>query len=315
MPKVSVIVPVYGVEKYIERCAESLFKQTLSDMEFIFVDDCTPDKSMELLGGIIEKNRLRFAEMNWMVRTERMPANSGQSAVRRHGIEVATGDFIAHCDSDDWVEEDMYKLMYEQAIANNLDMVVCDYYYNEDMKQVELLDNPPRDIFNYLQNLIVKKNIGAVWNKLCKRNLYKDDFIYPAGSMGEDQVITIQTAYNAKRVGHVARCLYHYYFNTSSITNEVNKDKILNRTKQSIANGLVIASFLERVGLNETLCKELDYLKLRKKNNYAQLFDEKKYRDLWVNTYKEINCRVFWNPYMSLRMRLNYLQSWMKVLF
>lgn len=315
MPKVSVIVPVYGVEKYIERCAESLFKQTLSDMEFIFVDDCTPDKSMELLGGIIEKNRLRFAEMNWMVRTERMPANSGQAAVRRHGIEVATGDFIAHCDSDDWVEEDMYKLMYEQAIANNLDMVVCDYYYNEDMKQVELLDNPPRDIFNYLQNLIVKKNIGAVWNKLCKRNLYKDDFIYPAGSMGEDQVITIQTAYNAKRVGHVARCLYHYYFNTSSITNEVNKDKILNRTKQSIANGLVIASFLERVGLNETLCKELDYLKLRKKNNYAQLFDEKKYRDLWVNTYKEINCRVFWNPYMSLRMRLNYLQSWMKVLF
>ena len=86
MPKVSVIVPVYGVEKYIERCARSLFEQTLDDMEFIFVDDCTPDRSIEKLKSIIEEYQLRFAEMNYEVRTERMPTNSGQAAVRRHAL-------------------------------------------------------------------------------------------------------------------------------------------------------------------------------------------------------------------------------------
>ena len=86
MPKVSVLVPVYGVEKYIERCARSLFEQTLDDIEFIFVDDCTPDRSIEILESVIEKYRLRFAEKKYDVRIERMPTNSGQAAVRRHPL-------------------------------------------------------------------------------------------------------------------------------------------------------------------------------------------------------------------------------------
>ena len=86
MPKVSVLVPVYGVEKYIERCARSLFEQTLDDMEFIFVDDCTPDRSVEILKSIIEEYRLRFAEKKYAVRFVKMPTNSGLAAVRRHPL-------------------------------------------------------------------------------------------------------------------------------------------------------------------------------------------------------------------------------------
>ena len=84
MPKVSVLVPVYGVEKFIERCARSLFEQTLNDMEFIFVDDCTPDRSIEILKSVIEEYRLRFAEKKYEVRIERLPTNSGLAAVRKH---------------------------------------------------------------------------------------------------------------------------------------------------------------------------------------------------------------------------------------
>ena len=106
MPKVSIIVPVYGAEKYIERCARSLFEQTLDDIEFIFVDDCTPDRSIDILKVVIEKFRLRFGEKKYVVRIERMPMNSGQGAVRRHGIQLATGDYITFCDSDDFMPED-----------------------------------------------------------------------------------------------------------------------------------------------------------------------------------------------------------------
>lgn len=127
MPKVSVVIPVYGVEKYIERCARSLFEQTLDDIEFIFVDDCTPDRSMEILAQIIKEYRLRFAEKNYVVRTERMPTNSGQAAVRRHGIQLCTGNYIIHCDSDDWVDKDLYKQMYLLAISSGTDIVISNY--------------------------------------------------------------------------------------------------------------------------------------------------------------------------------------------
>lgn len=128
MPKVTVIVPVYGVEKYIERCAISLFEQTLDDIEIIFVNDCTPDRSMEILDRIIEKYRFLFEEKKYIVRTESMLTNSGQAAVREHGTKLAIGDYIIHCDSDDWVEKTWLELMYEKADNENIDVVFCDYY-------------------------------------------------------------------------------------------------------------------------------------------------------------------------------------------
>ena len=124
MPKLSVIIPMYGVEKYIGRCAESLFAQTLEDVEFIFIDDCTPDRSVEILQEVIDRNQPRFAGMNWIVRIEHMPTNGGQAAVRRHGVEVATGDYLIHCDSDDWVEPDAYKRM-SQAVNPYGDGLAC----------------------------------------------------------------------------------------------------------------------------------------------------------------------------------------------
>ena len=112
MPKVSVVIPIYGVEKYIERCAVSLFEQTLHDIEFVFVDDCTPDHSIEILKQVIEKYRPCFEEKNYAVRIERMSSNSGLPTVRRHGVSWCSGEYVTHCDSDDWVAPNMYELLY-----------------------------------------------------------------------------------------------------------------------------------------------------------------------------------------------------------
>ena len=99
-PKVSIIVPIYRVEEYIERCAESLFAQTFDDIEYIFVDDCSPDKSVEILQRTLEK----YPHRKRLTRIERLSSNSGQAAVRRQGIQLASGDYTVHCDSDDWMD-------------------------------------------------------------------------------------------------------------------------------------------------------------------------------------------------------------------
>ena len=105
--KVSVVIPVYGVEKYIERCVRTLFGQTLDDMEFIFVNDCTPDCSIDLLCSVLEE----FPQRKEQVRIINQPHNMGAAKAREVGIKAATGEYIIHCDSDDWVDCDMYRQM------------------------------------------------------------------------------------------------------------------------------------------------------------------------------------------------------------
>ena len=97
MPKVSVIVPVYNAEKYIERCVRSLYNQTLDDIEYIFVDDCTPDNSMEVLQKVMDEYPKRKLHTKIIIHT----TNTGQSGSRKDGILAATGDYIIHCDADD----------------------------------------------------------------------------------------------------------------------------------------------------------------------------------------------------------------------
>ena len=126
MVKVSVIIPVYGVEKYIERCAKSLFEQTLHDIEYLFIDDCSPDNSIKILESLLDSYPSRKAN----TRILKMSTNSGQAAVRMRGMKEATGEYLIHCDSDDWVDHQMYEKMYNYAKSNDYDMVWCDYYRN-----------------------------------------------------------------------------------------------------------------------------------------------------------------------------------------
>ena len=121
MPKVSVIVPVYNVEKYIEKCANSLINQTLSDIEIIFVNDGSTDGSIQ----IIEQYENNFKEKVKCVSKD----NGGLSSARNYGIPYATGEYIAFLDSDDYVELDMYETMYNKAKEDDFDMVECDFIW------------------------------------------------------------------------------------------------------------------------------------------------------------------------------------------
>lgn len=113
--KISVIIPIYNVERFITRCAISLMKQTLKeDVEFIFVDDATPDRSIDLLQEVINQ----YPERRNQVRLIRHAKNKGLPAARNSGLKVAVGEYIFHCDSDDWLELDMLETLYDVAVKN-----------------------------------------------------------------------------------------------------------------------------------------------------------------------------------------------------
>lgn len=123
MPKVSIIVPVYGVEKYIERCARSLFEQTLDGIEYLFIYDCTLDKSIEILKNVLEE----YPQRKNQVKIVSHEKNMGLPIAIQSGLKVASGEYIIHCDSDDWVDVTMYEKMYNKAIEEGSDVVVCDF--------------------------------------------------------------------------------------------------------------------------------------------------------------------------------------------
>src|SRR5690554_2984658 len=116
-PILSVIVPIYNVEKQIKRCSISLFEQSFQNMEYIFVNDCSSDKSMEILNEVIDT----YPEKKKQIVIINHDTNKGLSAARSSGIQLAKGEYIAHCDSDDWIDTDMYELMMNSIIKEKSD--------------------------------------------------------------------------------------------------------------------------------------------------------------------------------------------------
>ena len=117
---VSVVIPVFKVRNFIERCATSLFEQTLEDVEYIFVDDASPDDSIEILKECLERYPKRKAQVQILTHEQ----NKGLPAARNTGLAVATGEYVFHCDSDDWVESTMLEDLYVTAIQNSADICV-----------------------------------------------------------------------------------------------------------------------------------------------------------------------------------------------
>lgn len=213
MPKISVIVPVYNVANYIERCTTSLFEQTQHDIEYLFVDDCTPDNSIEVLHSVIARYRLRLAEENKEVRIMRMPANCGLTAVRRHGIIHAKGDYVIHCDSDDWVDLDYYEKLYQEAIRTDADVVVGgirDEYKDHGVtRSMEVLPSTCREV---VKNWYCKSVGMFTWNKLVRRSIYADNDLQPftGVNMWEDNGLMLRVFYYAKGLSQIEGSVYHY---------------------------------------------------------------------------------------------------------
>ena len=306
MPKVSVIVPVYGVEKYIERCARSLFEQTLDDIELIFVDDCTPDKSIEILKNVLEE----YPHRKNQVIIHRMEKNSGQAAVRKWGMLNATGDYVIHCDSDDWVDVTMYEKMYNKAIEEGSDVVVCDFYRTDNKSYRYRSITVPKDIYKDKMLIISKMLIGSDLTSLCTKIVCKDicnKIVFPKYNMQEDAYLSLQIFFLSQRVSHVSEALYYYFNNPISISKHPSVESYLKRLHEVCENTNGMIAFAKDNGIYENLKEAFDCQKLRARNHIVPLTREKIYYKLWKNTYHEIDNTILQNSIIDKKELMQYI--------
>lgn len=221
IPKLSIIVPVYKVEAYIERCARSLFEQTLDDIEYIFVNDCTPDKSIEILEKVIKDYPHRWKSIK-VINNE---VNLGLTRTRNIGLSYAIGEYIAHCDSDDWVRCDMYEKLYAMAVSSMSDVVYSDFYFaysNENRICYTACYNSDKTIFlrNYISSVWT-----VVWNMIAKKSLYQEHSLKSPEHICycEDFWLTVRLLYYSHKTSKVSEPLYYYnQCNSSSIMHNLS---------------------------------------------------------------------------------------------
>mgnify|MGYP004457952755 CR=1 FL=1 len=213
--KVSVIIPVYGVEKYIGKCLDSLVNQTLKDIEIIVVNDGTKDNSQK----IIDKYAKKYKNIKALIKE-----NGGQGSARNYGLELATGEYIGYVDGDDYVEYDMYEKLYNKAKENDLDVVICgNYNVSEDYKNKTTDLEFTKFDDNFINALLGKK---AVWNKIYKRNIIGKT-TFRSKVWYEDFDFSIKVLTNAKKIDYVNEPLYDYLIREGSTMNNSNVDRNL----------------------------------------------------------------------------------------
>lgn len=300
--KVSVIIPIYNVERFIVRCAESLMRQTLKEVEYIFVNDATLDGSMELLNDVVS----RFPDRIGCVTIINLKKNEGLPAARNHGLRIAKGEYVFHCDSDDFVEPDMLQSLYDTAISENADIVWCDWFLslskNERYMRQPLL-HEPQDAIRAMLSGSMKFN---VWNKLVRRSLYTDNGItFPAGyGMGEDMTMIKLFAF-AQKIQYLPKAFYHYVKTNTSAFSKTYSDKHLSELRYNIANMEIFI----RQNYGESMTKELAFLRLEAKFPLLLSSKTDKFK-YWREWYPESNAYILSNKNIPLRNRLLQWCAW-----
>lgn len=296
--KISVIIPIFKVEKFIGRCAESLMQQTMQKgVEFIFVDDATPDRSMEVLQEVLERYPARKAQTILL----RHEANKGLPAARNTGLAVARGEYIFHCDSDDYVEADMLETLYDTAVQQCADMVWCDWYLTYANSERYMKQPQYGTAEEALKAMLAGGMKYNVWNKLVRRSLYTDNHIaFPAGyGMGEDMTM-MRLAACARQVAYVPKAFYHYVKTNASSFCQTYSERHLKELQHNVNE---TAQFvLSHCGKEWE--REVAFFKLATK--FPFLISDGtggEYRR-WKEWYPEANAYILQNRFVSLRSRM-----------
>lgn len=297
-PKVSVIVPFFKVEPFIERCVRSLFEQSLEEIEYIFVDDASPDGSRAVLERVAAEYRRDFRILTH-------EKNRGLPAARNTGLENARGDYIYHCDSDDYLEPGMMEEMYQAAMEQHADFVYCDFYLDFGTSRRVMVNptytDPVQMIKEGFLAGLMKYN---VWNKFVAQKLYTESqLLFPAGhAMGEDMTM-IALATHATQTAHVDKPLYHYVkLNNNAYSNTFSQQHL--DDIQFNADRTLTALAAWDVPDKE---RYLNFFKLNLKLPF--LFSEDRHQlRLWKQWYPEADRFIRQNKHQPRRTRL--VQLW-----
>lgn len=223
---VTIVVPMYNVGLFIEKCAISLFSQTYENIEYIFVNDCTPDNSVEILRKII----INYPERVSQVKIINHEVNRGIAATRNTGILNANGVYLLQVDGDDFIHEKTIELMVGKAVEKNADIVLCNYILNFKNKNIEV----KHGFLNkeqYLKDTLSAKIPPSIWNKLVRLDLYKkNNLLFEEGvNYGEDYMLVPKIIYFSQKIAVVDYGLYNYIrWNIGSYTSVIKNKHIDN---------------------------------------------------------------------------------------
>lgn len=294
MPKVSICVPVFNVEKYIERCVRSICSQTLDDIEIIFINDCTPDRSWEILKTTIADYTGRESQ----IRLLENHSNSGPGISRQRCAQVATGEYIYFCDSDDWLEPEMLETMYDAALRHDADIVGCQV--NIIPRTGTPFPSSYRTNFTkeqWVSNIIMMPDLTisiALWTRLIRKSIYDKTFVDEERLHGlvrfEDFLNVVKCHYYSDRIHWLQQPLYnHDWSNMGSVTKTNNA--------QAVESCIRMASALEQFFTEKNITaykREIDHFKASAKNQLIMstgLYDPQRWRLMWpeLNNYPNVS--------------------------
>ena len=313
--KVSILVPFYKVEKYVGRCVESLFNQTYTNIEYVFINDCTPDKSMEVINEYIEKYGV--AERCKMIVHEH---NQGISASRNDCLDNMTGDYFLFVDGDDYIDKDMVELLVDAAVRENADISGCGYIEEFPDRSVECPQKYTNNHDEMLRSITMLTIKGVLWKLLIRREVVViNNLRFPYDkSINEDYYFCCRLFYYAKSFASVDKCLYHYVqYNPNNLT------KISFQNIESQAAAIIaIEEFYREKGVYKIVQTELNMRKFISKLPLIldkSCLDVKKWRTLFPESndvIKQINfpvgnkliCLLASSPFYWLVPLLNSLR-------
>ncbi len=289
-PKISIIVPVYQAEDYLSRCIESLLSQTLSDFEIILVDDGSRDQSGKICDTYsLSDSRIRVFHKE----------NEGVSKARQYGLEQAKGEYTIHVDPDDWVSPEMLLELYQVAVEEKADMVICDLIKIYRKKQRYIIQKPNRlDHISVLKEILSGKLHGSLCNKLIRKECYDRFSIKfpPKMNVWEDTYVCCSLLRNNIKISYLPKAYYFYdqYSNSGSATRQTSLLKVESQK-------LFIQSFeREFIGTGFTEC-----LYHKKSTTKESAFLSRSYSDFEIcELYKEIN-----SQYLNENFHLIFIKN------
>lgn len=300
-PKVSVIIPVYKVELYIERCARSLFEQTLSEMEFIFVDDGTPDRSIDVLKLVLED----YPKRKEQTKILKNDTNRGLMQTRIRGQLSAKGEYLAAVDSDDWIESNAFEKLYKQAKETGADTVVFGYhreYKNRTEKCVRFF--PYTNGKQFVRNVYKYAFEFFTWGSLVKNDdrfrkilhLYSEKPEWERITMWEDVAVMLPYYYGTNKIRFTKDCFYHY--NKANENSAVNTQNI-----KKMREAYQVMDFLTEIFANDNeMSLTINMLKLGAK---GVLLSEHTLNQ-WRHEHPEANKDILKYKSIPLKLRIFY---------
>ena len=258
MKKVSIIVPIYNVEKYLRRCLDSIVNQTLKEIECILINDGSPDQSQKIIDEYVNKYPNLFKSYN--------KVNGGLSDARNYALDFVTGEYIAFVDSDDWIEPFMYERMYKVAINESADLVVCDFFMEWELTGIRnYIQGLRRESNDDFKNLLISP--PSAWNKIYKADLFlKTNIRYPKGLWYEDLATTAKLIPLCKKISYIDEAFVHYIQREGSIMSTINEKNLdIYKAIQSVED------YYKTKEIYDKYKKEIEYLYIENLGLYGNL--------------------------------------------